>query len=744
MSEPDHRLQHYFEELKRRRVFRATAVYVAIAIAVGEVANNFFPHLGLPEWTIDFVVVLAVLGLPVTVALAWVFDIRPSEPLDGESRAATPERTPRDSSRPVPPAWHWTRRRTVIAGVIVTVLGVVVLASADVRIPGLEPPNALAAELEARDPVVVAEFEALSGDTSLARVITEGLRADLAQSSFLTVADRDLVGETLTRMMRPPGSTLDPATAREVAYRLGAKAVVEGEVGRVGNGYQLTARVVTPDSARALATLREAAADSTELLDAIERLSRELRDRAGESLGSVRASAPLIQVTTPSLAAFRKFAGALGAPRQRSIRLLEEAVDLDPGFAAAWALLTLHHLNNVELDEAFRALEQAREHQARLDPAWRRALDIGMATLTGDQWAAILAHKERAGLYPTQASPYNAMSDQAWYMGDWEAAIEYARRAIEMEPDNWVAHWNLVVALLDAGDVTAAWRAIEEATEALPPGHSTPRLLQILTLAQEARYDSAHQVDPTWPVASADRVRGRWAEATRHLRESSSSRTARWSQWLPVWDRFVVTGDTTAASALEASIDTVIATQGDFPAHAIAELAVALAMAGRSDGARRALAVYENRVPPEVRWLQEYLLRAIDGFLALDEGQSDQALSALRQARASTPWTVPVDAFIGHAYDLLGRPDSAIAAYTRYIETPWSYRAGFHYLLADPCLLVPVHERLAELYEEIGDRDAAARHAAAVVELWGDADPVLQPRVAAARRILAQASMEGR
>ncbi|MGD2216973.1 MAG: hypothetical protein PVJ64_09455, partial [Gemmatimonadales bacterium] len=53
-------------------------------------------------------------------------------------------------------------------------------------------------------------------------------------------------------------------------------------------------------------------------------------------------------------------------------------------------------------------------------------------------------------------------------------------------------------------------------------------------------------------------------------------------------------------------------------------------------------------------------------------------------------------------------------------------------------LRTPAHERLGSLYLEAGDTVAAARHLAEFVELWRDADPELQPRVEAARRLLAQ------
>jgi hypothetical protein len=55
----------------------------------------------------------------------------------------------------------------------------------------------------------------------------------------------------------------------------------------------------------------------------------------------------------------------------------------------------------------------------------------------------------------------------------------------------------------------------------------------------------------------------------------------------------------------------------------------------------------------------------------------------------------------------------------------------------------PAHERLGSLYLEAGDTVAAARHLSEFIELWQDADPELQPRVEAARGLLAELAAEG-
>ena len=82
----------------------------------------------------------------------------------------------------------------------------------------------------------------------------------------------------------------------------------------------------------------------------------------------------------------------------------------------------------------------------------------------------------------------------------------------------------------------------------------------------------------------------------------------------------------------------------------------------------------------------------------------------------------------GQLFDEAGRADSAIAFYELYLETPFNFR-----LFVDRGNLGPTHERLGQLYDERGDLENAALHYAAFVELWADADPVLQPRVRAAQ-----------
>jgi hypothetical protein len=73
--------------------------------------------------------------------------------------------------------------------------------------------------------------------------------------------------------------------------------------------------------------------------------------------------------------------------------------------------------------------------------------------------------------------------------------------------------------------------------------------------------------------------------------------------------------------------------------------------------------------------------------------------------------------------------------YEQYLQTGYSARAGDDFLL-----LAGIRKRLGELYEAKGDRVHAVRYYTKFVELWKDADPDLQPKVAEVKRKLARLS----
>jgi len=69
--------KNFFVELKRRNVYRAAAAYGVVSWLLVQIATQVFPFFDIPSWAIRMVVVILLLGFPVAVIMAWIYDLTP-------------------------------------------------------------------------------------------------------------------------------------------------------------------------------------------------------------------------------------------------------------------------------------------------------------------------------------------------------------------------------------------------------------------------------------------------------------------------------------------------------------------------------------------------------------------------------------------------------------------------------------------------------------------------------------------
>jgi tetratricopeptide (TPR) repeat protein len=169
-----------------------------------------------------------------------------------------------------------------------------------------------------------------------------------------------------------------------------------------------------------------------------------------------------------------------------------------------------------------------------------------------------------------------------------------------------------------------------------------------------------------------------------------------------------------------------------------AVLIMAYAVAGQPAQARRLLTEFEATRPDEVRNRWGAFLR---GYIALAEHHAPEAIASFRQVVEQSRVCIACGYWeLGLAFDQADLPDSALTAYEQVANDP-SLNDEINYYLQ--WTLAPSLRRLGELYEARGDRAKAAEYYSRLVELWKDADPVLQPEVRAAKARLAHLAGEG-
>jgi len=77
MSKNPGKISLFWQELKRRKVIKAVAMYAATAFIIMEAGDIMLTRLGLPDWTVTFLIVVLIIGFPITLIFSWIFDITP-------------------------------------------------------------------------------------------------------------------------------------------------------------------------------------------------------------------------------------------------------------------------------------------------------------------------------------------------------------------------------------------------------------------------------------------------------------------------------------------------------------------------------------------------------------------------------------------------------------------------------------------------------------------------------------------
>ena len=751
---------------------RALLIYAAAVAGVALVARAATIAIGLPDWVVPGTLIIMALGLPAILFTGYV------QHVTRRALTATPTFTPGGGEQPpgtmttiaLRASPHVSWRRTTRAGVYALgAFAALIIGFMAMRASGIGPAGSLLAsgKLSQRDALLIADFDVSRTDSSVGRVVAEGVRANLSQSSSITLFSPANVSAALRRMQRDPATHIDAALARQIAAREGLKAIVTGDVTGLGGGFIIALRLVSADSGNVLASYQATVDGPSGLIDGVDQVTRKLRGKIGESLKSGQGSPPLAQVTTASYDALRAYtegARAFDAEHdfQKAIPLLRQAVTIDTGFATAWRKLGTAYANaGYPQSIVDSAVTRAFELRARLTDN-ERYLTEGYYYLVGQghdrekaitAYEALLAHGDTAYAANNLGVIY---SDRR----DWARAESYFRMSLRKQPGNMIPLPNLVGVLMTEGKRAAADSFIAVGLQQLP---NNPPLLeasigrhylagdyaraeQLMDSLDRATTSPDVRMAMRWDLGWLAVMRGRIAEGERRLREArgmmreqgiagpaiaDSIELVRLDLWIRGQQR------ERAAARLDSAVAALPLAALPEQDRPYPDLAAVYAMAERPDRARAVLAQLERISDTAFLRSRQPAVHSALAEIAIAEKRPLDAVSEFRSADRAPDGPVKGDPLVvlfqlGRAFDVANEPDSAIAMYEQYLDTPFADRLG-----DDALMLAGAHKRLGELYEAKGERGPAAKHYAAFVELWRDADPELQGAVAEAKRRLA-------
>ena len=597
-----------------------------------------------------------------------------------------------------------------------------------------------------KDWILVAEFEGPPGDSTLATVARSLVSAALDQSRIVATVPQGQIRQALLAAGKPTSAHVDAELARELAYRRSVRAVLEGTIGRIGNGYSIVLRVVDADTPQVLVATRATARDENALIPALGQAAKQLRAGLGENRAALRATRSMGLVATPSFEALRLYVRGLDiiharAANREALSCYRAAVALDPDFATAWLAMAFPYANLQYPDSERTCIEEALRRPDRLTLDQRQQIQILLADLDGDPSGAVAALDRLLAVDPGNVRALTSSNDYLWKVGRFEEALARTRRAMALSP---------------LGAVDAQ------------------RVNEVAGLLSLGRFDEArtanlanHTIWRDWQSFTIEAAAGDWARAesvaTAHLGpQSMDVDVPGRSQMALGWARFARGAVADADAALRCAEEIAWAASDRFRVEyvrrervvhgVIAGAAGSLppdtwahdttttmlltrglwaAAAGDVVLARRLLDGARRRPPSELAF-NGAASAVLEAQIEARAGRPDHAVRLLRPIAVERVERGGDDGGVGltyvrwvlaDAFEQLGQPDSASACLERVFSIPFS---------ADD--LKPwVHWRLALLHANLGHVTAATRHLGAAERTWNRPDPAVRRMLDEAR-----------
>jgi TolB-like protein len=493
---------NFFAELKRRNVYKVAVAYAVVAWLLIQIVTQVFPFFEIPNWAVRLVVLLLILGFPIALVLSWAFEITP----EGIKRESEIE--PGQSIR------HHTGRKivglTIVLGIVAAGLLVFQLIhkTASLRMEGGAPatPNdssAARTSLAGARPsipdksIAVLPFENLSEEKANA-FFASGIQDEIL-TRLSKVAALKVISRTSTQKYKSA-----PANLREIGQQLGVANLLEGSVQKAGNAVHINVQLI------------KAATDAHIWAESYDRelqnifgvegeVATKIADAMDAKLTGAEEKAIAVRPTN-NVDAYNAYlrgraieATRYDLPGEAEVGAdFQEAVQLDPSFALAWADLTvvrcfLYYNSYDVATNSPAAIKQAADRAMALQPelgeSWIAQGDYRRYVLR-DYPGALQAYAEAEKRIPNSAELFGDIALVERRMGRWDAAVSHFRKAILLDPRNLQLN-------IFAGETFGYLRNFAESEDfvnrALQISTDTPRALMAQTtiFQAEGRLDDA-------------------------------------------------------------------------------------------------------------------------------------------------------------------------------------------------------------------------------------------------------------
>ena len=593
----------------------------------------------------------------------------------------SPEKSP-------PPRVNRRLRHAFVAGLVVVVLciGIGTYFHYQKRSSFLFTP---------RDTVLIADFVNTTGEPLFDDALRQGVEIGLEQSPVLNLLPDRKTGIILKQMGRPSDDRVTGKIAIEVCQRAGSKIAVQGSISSLGADYLIDLAAIRCDSGEPIALDQAQAKRKEDVVDALGKVTSQLRIRLGESLPSIqRYDAPLAQATTPSLDALKAYSLGLTTWDRKgdeaSIPFFKTAIGIDSNFALAYDALGTVYNNLGEIELARADATRAYELRERVTEAEKIAIESRyFLYVTGDLEKAAEIYEFAVQTYPNSAGALNHLGTTNAELGRYQNAAENLREALRLDSTRATTYANLAIDLLALNRIDEAgavldeasrlkmetdyllqvnyWRAflrrdneemqrIAEQAENIPGAHSLLLSEQANTEAYYGHFEKARQLSQS--AADLMKNDGDKEEAAECIVEAAIR-------------------EAEVGNAKQAREYVTQAMQNAHDQNVMARAALAMATVGDLDQAT-SLSEKLNKEYPSATFVQKYWLPTIRAEVELQRGKAENAIRILEVAVPYEPAglsglsasTLHPAYVRGQAYLALGDGIKAAAEFQKLIDNP--------------------------------------------------------------------------
>ncbi len=480
-------MNRFIRELRRREVFSTAGLYIGVSWILIEVGSVILPTFDAPDWAMRAIIIVAVVGFPVMLVLAWVYNLT--------DHGIEIQGDPTDTV--VAPIG--TRKMDfAVIGVLTVALFFSVYLNITSGPAAVENPNPIT--------ILIADFDNQTGNELFDGLLEQALNIGVEAAPYITSYPRNIALE-VARILRPGADELEPALARLVAVREGIKVILAGTIVPDGSGFEIELHAIDSGTGEELFTASADAKAAEAVLASIGSLSEAVREELGDTTLD-QPDATSTPFTAASLEAASAFTNAIqlefdGEPGE-AVEQYRIATDLDPNFGRAYAGWALSEFRLGNTEEAEKLWQKALSLMETMTERERlRTLGVYYAAVTGNFENAVQTFSELVEKYPADAAGHNNLAVAAFLSLDFRMASEEGQRIMDIYPSSRLYRSNFALYALYSGDFDAAAAVARQIVEDSP------------------EYGSAYLPLAIWSLANGDLDGAR--DAYREMAEATAS-----------------------------------------------------------------------------------------------------------------------------------------------------------------------------------------------------------------------------